>query len=292
MISSDERRPIRPTDISIVIPVKDNQTGIDTYLTNFFVTTPTQSYPLEIIIVDNNSRYPIVNRVEYPIPVRVVECTKRGPAAARNEGVKHSKGSWILFHDSDTVVRRDTVSAYCCVFPDDCVAVQGRYLAVGDGPYAHYYAKYMSADPLPIIDVETMNLPFERWQPKILVTANCLIRKSTFVEVGGFDENIVAVASEDVELGIRLKQVGYIALMEWSVVTHNMTESLVDFCDRWIRYSRGDQYVGNKHPDDVRNFNHVVFPDHLVNEQEGIHTVMGTIRTITARIAALMGPLE
>tara|TARA_R110002051_G_scaffold298997_1_gene366052 strand:+ start:246 stop:473 length:228 start_codon:yes stop_codon:yes gene_type:complete len=52
-IKSSDRITI--SEILIVIPVKDNQTGIDNYLTKFFETHPEIDYPKEIIIVDNNS---------------------------------------------------------------------------------------------------------------------------------------------------------------------------------------------------------------------------------------------
>ncbi len=56
---------IRTTDeITIVIPVKDNQTGIDIFLTEFFRTHNADNFPKEIIIVDNNSN-PAIAELQY-----------------------------------------------------------------------------------------------------------------------------------------------------------------------------------------------------------------------------------
>ena len=46
-------------DITIVIPVKNNQNGIDLFLSEFFKCHTIDSFPKEIIIVDNNS-YPAI----------------------------------------------------------------------------------------------------------------------------------------------------------------------------------------------------------------------------------------
>lgn len=281
---------IKPNEISIVIPVKDNQRGIDNYLQRFFAVTPKQSYPCEINIVDNNSSEITTVQDQYPIPVRVLTCTKRGPGAARNVGVEHSSGSWILFHDSDVVVDEMTVEAYCRMnYTYDWVGMQGRYIAMSEGHYTHFYSRYMSANPLPALNPNTIGLSPGRWEPYIFVTANCMANKDVFQRIGGFDEQIVAVASEDLELGIRLKQEGHIGIVERSIITHHLTESLGDFCDRWTRYARGDSYVSGKHPDIwVEPFQ---FPPELPEEQ-GVQLPLCTLMYMMKNMGRLLGPPE
>ena len=100
-------------DITIVIPVKDNQNGIDFFLTEFFTTHSADSFPKEIIIVDNNSAPKIeIDKTDFPIPVRLLTCSKIGPASARNFGVQHSKTNWILFTDSDCVPTDNLLTGY------------------------------------------------------------------------------------------------------------------------------------------------------------------------------------
>ena len=74
-------------NITIVIPVKDNQKGIDNFLTAFFKTHTEDNFPREIIIVDNNSKNPLLISDTFPIPVRIISCNKEGPGSARNMGV-------------------------------------------------------------------------------------------------------------------------------------------------------------------------------------------------------------
>ena len=66
-------------DVSVVIPVKDNQDGIDRFLREFFLTHKREFYPKEIIIVDNNSHSPITIRDEFlsdKTPIRLLKCSR------------------------------------------------------------------------------------------------------------------------------------------------------------------------------------------------------------------------
>ena len=47
---------IKTEEISIVIPVKNNQHGIDNLLESIFVCQKKKDYPKEIIVVDNNEK--------------------------------------------------------------------------------------------------------------------------------------------------------------------------------------------------------------------------------------------
>jgi len=106
---------IQASDISIVIPVRNNQKGIDLFLAEFFHTHNSHLYPQEIIIVDNNSQPEITIPQQYqvkPFPIRLLKCSKTGPAAARNVGIKHAKGDWILFTDSDCIPSGSFIQGY------------------------------------------------------------------------------------------------------------------------------------------------------------------------------------
>jgi GT2 family glycosyltransferase len=73
-----------------------------------------QSYPrFEVIVVDNGSDPVHVERLEAyatqsPLDVRVIRCaTNKGVAGGRNEGLRHARGEYVAFLDSDTVVDED-----------------------------------------------------------------------------------------------------------------------------------------------------------------------------------------
>src|SRR5690349_13149090 len=86
--------------VSVVIPVRDNQKGLNALLRSL---KGLSIFPKEIIIVDNLSR-PKVTLSEHIDNTRIVHCNIPGPAAARNAGARVSVGDWIWFLDSDCTV--------------------------------------------------------------------------------------------------------------------------------------------------------------------------------------------
>ena len=88
--------------ISIIIPVFNGESFLD----NCFSNLDKQLYDnLEIIFIDNNSTDQTYSRIKkYCLTrnnVQLLTCKKRGPAAARNIGLKTSSGEYITFLDVD-----------------------------------------------------------------------------------------------------------------------------------------------------------------------------------------------
>jgi len=117
---ASKEKPFQPSDtiredlISIVIPVKNNQAGIDLFLYRLCLLEPYQR-PAEVIVIDNNSVPPIrLPRNDYPLPIQLLRCITPGPAAARNKGLMACRLPWILFTDSDCIPTKTLVSGYCC----------------------------------------------------------------------------------------------------------------------------------------------------------------------------------
>lgn len=88
--------------ISVIIPVYNGEKS----LTNCFKVLSKQDYAnLEIIFIDNNSTdqsYNIINEhCTDKSNYKLYKCQKKGPAAARNMGIKHSSGDYLSFLDVD-----------------------------------------------------------------------------------------------------------------------------------------------------------------------------------------------
>lgn len=58
----------------------------------------------ELLVVDNGPR-PWSRRPELATPIRVLRCATPGAYAARNEGMRHATGEWLVFTDSDCIPR-------------------------------------------------------------------------------------------------------------------------------------------------------------------------------------------
>jgi glycosyltransferase involved in cell wall biosynthesis len=225
--------------ISIVIPVKNNQEGIDRFLSSMVASVDAKEYPKEIVIVDNGSDRMTSVRVECPFPVRVLSCTKTGPGAARNVGVSGSTGAWILFTDSDCVATPSLVSGYA----GEGIAAIG-FAGRVDTPIvdqcSRYYVEQKVFLPVPLAtDFGVI--------PATLVTANCLVLRDAFLAVGGFDERFVYAGGEDTDLGFRLRMVGDLRYNLNSVAAHHVEGGLPSFVERFIRYGRAHRLLEERY---------------------------------------------
>lgn len=224
-------------EVTIVIPVKDNQNGIDLFLTEFFRTHSADNYPREIIIVDNNSSPRIeLNRTGYPIQVQLLTCSKKGPASARNHGVRHSKTEWILFTDSDCVPTDDLLTGYLKV-QNGSVGYAGNIKAHGQDIISRYYEQQEILMPPKVY--EQPHNP----RPDYLVTANCLVWRPAFDLVGGFNEAIGIAGGEDIDLGFKLLNIGQLTYAFDSIAKHNFGGGLLDFRERFVRYGHGNKII-------------------------------------------------
>lgn len=89
--------------VSVIIPVFNDQTGIEKAINSILV----QTYPkerFEIIVVDNGSTDRTRETVKKVKDVKLyIADQKKGPSIARNMGIKKAAGEIIAFTDSDCV---------------------------------------------------------------------------------------------------------------------------------------------------------------------------------------------
>lgn len=229
---------IKTDEISIVIPVKDNQKGIDQYLDYFFSSHQLEQFPKEIIVVDNNSNPPIRIPHQYLKAeiIKLIKCRKPGPAAARNAGAGIAKGEWLLFNDSDCLPTGSLLSGYLNA-DNGSVAYAGNINSLGKDWLSKYYESQEILIPL-----KTYN---ERgdFVPQYLITANSLVWREAFIESKGFNEDIKIAGGEDVDLGLRLSQIGNLSYAFDSIALHNFNDGLIGFYRRFMRYGYGNRII-------------------------------------------------
>lgn len=227
---------IQIEDISVVIPVKDNQEGINQYITALAqLSTP---LPREVIIVDNDSDKPITVPVDdiQGMAVRLLSCKTPGPAAARNCGARKAHGSWILFNDSDCIPTESTFQGFMSARPG-ALAYAGNVKALHSDLVSKYYESQEILLPLKTILDDGSHVP------QYLVTANALIWKPAFDSLNGFNEEIAIAGGEDVDLGLRLSEIGRLEYAMESVVYHDFSDGIHGFWNRFKRYGRGNRMV-------------------------------------------------
>ena len=247
-------------DISIVIPVKNNQKGIDKYLKTFFISHVKDNFPKEIIVVDNDSVPAIKIQEEYKKYgiVKLLHCTRVGPASARNEGWKKAKGNWILFNDSDCIPSERLLLGYIEEL-NGAIAYAGNVKSYGTDRLSKYYESQEILIPLKIYDNNKIATP------QYLITANALVWRKGLEKIGGFNENIKIASGEDIDLGLRVSQIGRLSYAFESIVYHNFDDGLKGFFRRFRRYGKGNKIIQELYQTDTKPRPFVANDNKLIN---------------------------
>lgn len=230
---------IQPKEISIIIPVKNNQIGIDRFLKLFFTTQKEGFFPREIIIIDNNSSEPVKIPKDFTgrgIDIRVLICKQKGPAAARNLGIRNSIGQWLLFCDSDCIPTSSLMIGYL-KNNVKAIAFTGNVEPQTNTWLDNFYNRERVL--LPRMKPNTMLEAV----PLYIITANALVWKEAIIKCGCFNESFTNAGGEDVELSIRLWKIGNIAAMPESIVLHDFGNGVKDFYKRFISYGKGNKQL-------------------------------------------------
>jgi GT2 family glycosyltransferase len=192
-----------------------------------------------LVVVDDGSTddtAPIAARAG----ASVVSTESRGPAGARNAGIKAAATDVVVFLDADTVPAPGWLRAMVTPLENpEVVAVKGRYRTEQRSPLARFtqlefewkYERLGRASRVDYVD-----------------TGTAAFRRAALVEAGGFDETLRT--SEDVELAYRLAaNGGHIVFSPDALVVHRHTEALGPYFAKKLRGALTRTLVYGKHPD-------------------------------------------
>ncbi|HKX30511.1 MAG TPA: glycosyltransferase [Blastocatellia bacterium] len=192
---------------SVVIPTRNR--GAD--LRRCLQAIADQDFPgdrFEVIVCDDGSETdvaPIVAEARRTgLEIRLLRQGPRGPAAARNLGIRNARGPIVALTDSDARPERRWLRKLLQAFEahPDAVAVEGRVYADNEGEF----------DPLG-------DGPSNQ-TGGVFLTCNCAYRRNALLRAGGFDESFPYPAYEDVELAARVRGFGRIAWQPEAIVVH------------------------------------------------------------------------
>lgn len=220
------KRPIvQPAPlVSVIVPTRDRAGLLKRCVAG--VLEQTDYAPLELIIVDNDSVEPetfaLFRKLEADPRVRVLPAP--GPfnySAINNRAVAQARGDILLLLNNDVAViepgwlsamvaqvQRPEVGAVGArlLYADGRVQHGGVILGVGGGGNPHV-AGHLLAGARSVDKSYFNHLRLAR--NVSAVTAACLaVRKSVFLEAGGFDEQDLAVAFNDVDLCLKIGATG------------------------------------------------------------------------------------
>jgi glycosyltransferase involved in cell wall biosynthesis len=181
-------------DISVIIPVYNSEKTIRKCVSSILNSDFNKSF--EIIVVNDGSKDSSIDKIK-DLNVRIINQKNKGAAAARNNGMRHSKSDLVIFVDSDVVFLKDTLRGIYNLFVEngaDYVTVRytrrslnkkwaNKYKALADYYYNFDFIYSEEQQKKPIKQV-------------VLGGGVEGYRKKVFNELGGYDENIKGASVE------------------------------------------------------------------------------------------------
>ncbi|WP_405970747.1 mycofactocin biosynthesis glycosyltransferase MftF [Streptomyces sp. NBC_00988] len=232
--------PHDPAEVTVVVPVRDRARELDRLLAGIGRRT-------QVIVVDDCSRdSAAVARVAASHSARLVVLPEnRGPAAARNDGLRHVRTRYVAFADSDIVIGQDTIPMLLRHFHDQHLAVVApRVLGLESRRAgANWIARYESArSSLDLGPHAALVHPRSRvsWVPSAFLLAR------TDALGPGFTESMRV--GEDVDLVWRLAAEGRRVRYEPAVtVRHEHRTRFTDWLGRKAYYGSGAHALYERH---------------------------------------------
>lgn len=180
--------------VSVVIPYFNN----GAFLGEALESLSRQDYPLEIVLVDDGSDDDSVSRLP---DVTYIRQENRGPAGARNTGIRAARGELIGFLDADDTWPDGKLAAQMARFAarPGLKMVTGRLRYIWDG-----------IEPEPMRQAEDT--------PVHIHLGAALVRREAFARLGLFDESMPFEADLDWllrfhEQGLPMEVTGEVALI-------------------------------------------------------------------------------
>lgn len=176
----------RPSLVSVIIPTHNSAMSLEVCLASI----ATQSYaPTELLVIDNHSTDATIEIARRMTPLVYTMGPER--SAQRNAGARLSRGSYLLFIDSDMVLERDVIE-FCVALSwahPDAAGVIIPEKSVGEG----FWASCKALERGCYVGDDT-------------IEAARFFKRAAFDAVGGYDEELTA--AEDWDLSQRVQRMG------------------------------------------------------------------------------------
>ena len=240
------RLPPLPTawpDVSVIIAARNRHAATRACVRSLLALDyPTTA--LEIIVVDDASEPPLASALD-GLPIRVMRLDRNlGQSAARNLAATEANGGILAFIDNDCLAAADWLKTLAPHFADGAVGIVGGRVTAppSTGPVAAFEA---ARSPL---DMGALGGDVGLAEAvAYLPTCNFLIRRDTFLAVGGFIPEMRL--GEDVDLTWRCLAQGTKALYEPAgQVTHLHRDRLGALLRRRADYASSEADLQRRHP--------------------------------------------
>jgi len=238
-----------PEAISVIIPTYNTSSTIEECLSSIL----NQGYPgLEIIVVDDASTDNTIEKIsKYPVKL-LTKANNQGVAHSRNLGAEKASSEILIFVDSDIVVPPGRILQLIKSLKEkpEILAVAGVY---SDNTRGLNF----------ISDFKNLDLAYRGQlcggRVKYFGTAFFTIKKSTFIEAGGFSTEFKGATAEDLDFGYKVTKGKPAMFLDKTITVDHLkrynlfTMLKTDFqriinMMRIIRVSKGEYKAGEHAP--------------------------------------------
>lgn len=223
--------------ISIVIPTFNRPLELERCL--YSLSNQSYSGEWEVIVVDDGGDRSLDNLVDLYINrnIRFLRQANTGPAGARNFGVGHAKGEYIVFLDDDCEPEFDwlerltsNAQSKIMVGGNTCNIVYGNMFSEASQLLVSFLYDYFKGTP---------------WY--FFTSNNFMIDRKTFLELGGFSRDFRNAAGEDREFCARWLKKGFEMIYnEQAVVNHVHVLKLGSFWRQHYNYGKAS-FIYRRH---------------------------------------------
>jgi GT2 family glycosyltransferase len=223
--------------LSVIIPTYNRPRQLARFLAEMEkVTAPPGGY--ELILVDDGSLQdlkPVVAPHANRLPVRLLrQEPNAGVAVGRNFGVQHAEGEYVTFSDDDILPTQNWLVALeaRCRRHRDCI-IGGRTLnALTDNLFS-------TASQM-IVDVAYAWHNTDASDARFFAGNNITVPRTSYLELGGFDERFGRAFAEDRDFCDRCRAKGHKLVFAPEVILyHAHTLTLGSFWRQHWTYGRG-----------------------------------------------------
>jgi glycosyltransferase involved in cell wall biosynthesis len=223
--------------VSVVIPTHNRCETLKKAISGYQAQSALQEIS-EIIVVDDGSTdltKAVVSQMaeQSAIAIRYFRQENKGPAAARNLGIRMAESPLILFTDDDIIPGRDLVAEHLnwhTTHPAETTAVLGFVTWSPDldsTPFMEWYGSEVLFSFSKLRDQVAVDYRY-------FYTCNISLKRDFLCKSGTFDEDFKVAAFEDIELGFRLHSAGMRLLYNSQAIAyHKQFVSFNDACKRY-----------------------------------------------------------
>lgn len=243
---SCNQRQFQPIlDISIVIPTHNRCDSLNRVFDSLQFQSHVDLKKVEIIIIDDGSSddtSKIVKQMTYnaKIATQYFFQLKKGPAAARNIGIRNARGEIILFLGDDTLASPDLLRQHIefhkFQHPEPHTAILG-FCPMVETPAlkSSLIQSWLNRKQMAFQNLSHMQMISHNY----FYTCNVSLKRDFLLKNGLFDESYPFAAGEDIELGSRLMTAGMILYYSKNALAYHVHPmSLFEYINRYFKMGR------------------------------------------------------